>query len=162
MKEKNRVKKQSWSAIRFGRLLLVGVLVILQACTPKTTGEGNEKISILFSQNAESGMLKLDPDGDYILMLQDVSDVTIAFADRPVRKAFMVDTESFISAFTWIFADTPPNAVLNFTSTVDGGQIDIAVFVLSEPSYDSNTKTLTYRAEDIPLDGEFEAISSYG
>jgi len=143
-------------------LIMIIMLAILPACDQIGKSGESEKINILFSQEAESGSLIRETGEIYTLTLNNISDITIAFADRPVRKAYLVDTASFMGMFDKIFEDNPPNAVLNFRSKAEGAPINIAVFIISEPIYDEISKTLIYKAVDIPLDGDKEGVSSEG
>ena len=51
---------------------------------------------------------------------------------------------------------------MNFKSEEGSEEIDLAVFILKEPAYEAESKTLTYFVEDIPLDSEYEGMTTNG
>ena len=142
---------------RFSFLLIL--LALISGCG---TQEAKNKMSLLFSQNAEKGAITKENDGTYILTMTDISDTTIAFADRPIRKAFLLETGSFFTVFPEMFSEAPPNAVLHFKPEKGGKEIDLAVLILRDPEYQADSKTVTYIIEDIPLKGEVEGITNEG
>lgn len=130
-------------------------LVVLPGCGKKeeaTEKEEAEKMSYLFSQDAESGALTKESDDTYTLTLNGVSGLTGVFADRPVREAHTEDTGDFVSSFKERFGDNPPNAALHFEPKDGKKEIDVAVFTVSDPTYDKDSRTLTYKAVIIPLE----------
>ncbi|MGD1837453.1 MAG: hypothetical protein ACPKPY_05280 [Nitrososphaeraceae archaeon] len=95
-------------------------------------------------QHAQSGSLSAINETAYSLELNDVSDKTILFSDRPDMIVTSVSTSDFIDNWSSedSFAIDAPNAVL----VVDEqeGQQDTAIIELFSPVYDSNAKTLKY------------------
>ena len=142
------------------------ILVIGISLTTVVYGqeEGNsiEHVPEFFAiQHAASGSLSEINETTYSLELNDVSDKTILFSDRPDRIVKSVNTSEFIvnwSAGEDSFIVCPPNAVL----VVDehDGQQDITIVELLNPIYDPNKKTLKYdiildNVTSIELPGEF-------
>ena len=98
-------------------------------------------------QHAQSGSLSEINETAYSLELNEMSDKTILFSDRPDRIVKSISTSGFIGNWSIgedSFAVDPPNAVL----VVDEkeGKQDIAIVELFSPVYDSDKKTLKYAA----------------
>lgn len=115
------------------------------------TGDSQEP-EFISIQNAQSGSISEISTNTYLLKLNDVSDKTILFSDRPDRIVKSVSTENFVD--TWnIGADSftldPPNAVLIVDELEE--QQDIAILELFNPVYDEDKKILSY---EITPDGE--------
>lgn len=76
--------------------------------------------------------------------LNDVSDKTILFSDRPDRIVMSMSTSDFVgnwSVGTDSFAVNAPNAVL----VVDDQEVsNISIIELFNPGYDIDKKTLKY------------------
>ena len=96
-------------------------------------------------QHAQSGSISEINETAYSLELNDVSDKTILFSDRPDRIVTSVSTTDFI--INWStgedsFAIDAPNAVL----VVDEKDVqrDIAIVELFNPVYNSDKQTLKY------------------
>ena len=99
-------------------------------------------------QHATSGSLSEINETAYSLELNDVSDKTILFSDRPDRIVTSVNTYDFIdnwSSGVDSFAVDEPNAVL----VADEIEQDVAIIELFNPVYDSIKKSLKY---DVILD----------
>ena len=78
--------------------------------------------------------------------MNDVSDKTILFSDRPDRIVASVNTTDFIGNWSTganNFAVDPPNAVLVLDDDVEQRQ-DLAVIELYNPEYDPEANTLKY------------------
>ncbi|MGD1837809.1 MAG: hypothetical protein ACPKPY_07100, partial [Nitrososphaeraceae archaeon] len=104
-----------------------------------TTSE--ELIKFFAIQHAQSGSISEINETVYSLELNDVSDKTILFSDRPDRIVKSISTTDFIGNWSVgedSFAVDPPNAVL----VVDEreGQQDITIVELFNPVYDSDKK----------------------
>ena len=84
--------------------------------TATATGNNNmTEVKLLFIQGAESGSISEVNATTKTLQLNDVSDKTILFSDRPDRIVSATNTTDFIgnwSKGTNSFAIDPPNAVL--------------------------------------------------
>ena len=111
-------------------------------------------------QHAASGSLSEINDTAYSLQLNDISDKTILFSDRPDRIVTSISTSDFVgnwSAGIDSFEVDAPNTVL----VVDeADKQDIAIIELFNPVYDSNKKVLKYKvtpdnATSIKLSSEF-------
>ena len=98
----------------------------------------------------------------YSLELNDVSDKTILFSDRPDRIVKSTSTVDFIGNWSTgqdSFAVDAPNAVL-IVDEIEGKQQDVAIVELFNPIYDSENKVLKYEATpdnatSMGLPGEF-------
>ena len=127
----------------------------------ENTTTSEELIKFFAIQHAQSGSISEINDTAYSLELNDVSDKTILFSDRPDRIVKSVNTTDFIGNWSTgkdSFAVDAPNAVL----VVDEqeGEQDIAIVELFNPIYDKGKKTLKYdvipdNATSIDLLGEF-------
>jgi hypothetical protein len=129
-------------------LSMLPVLVILISLPSTLEAQGNATESnvpkFIAIQHADSGLISQINDTAYSLELNNISDKTILFSDRPDRIVSSVSTDNFIgnwSMGTDSFAVDPPNAVL----VVDDmeGQNDIIIELLN-PLYDVDKKTLNY------------------
>lgn len=98
--------------------------------------------SWLFSQSADSGTLVEQADGSYVLTLSGVDPEVVAFTDRPVRDAAIIDSEGLVQAWPDFFAGSAPNAVL--VEHGPDGQKASAVLTLTRVT--SNADTLTFGA----------------
>ena len=112
-------------------------------------------------QHANSGSISEINETAYSLELNDVSDKTILFSDRPDRIVKSVSTLDFIGNWSTgedSFAVDAPNAVLVVDETE--GKQDVAIVELFNPVYDSEKKVLKYEvttnnATSIELPKEF-------
>ena len=101
-------------------------------------------------QHSLSGVISEINSTAYSLELNDVSDKTILFAERPDRLVASITTSDFIE--NWSigkdnFVVDPPNAILVINEKEK--QQDIVILGLFNPVYDSDNKILKYV---IPLD----------
>lgn len=110
--------------------------------------EGNAKYSndsrFFAIQHAQSGSISEINSTTYSLELNDVSDKTILFSDRPERIVTSVSTSNYIGNWTIgedSLAVDAPNAVLIVDEV---GKQDVTVVELFNPVYDSTRKTLNY------------------
>ena len=114
-------------------------------------------------QHAQSGSLSEINETAYSLELNDVSDKTILFSDRPDRIVKSISTFDFMGNWSTgedSFAIDAPNAVL-VVDEQERVQQDVAIIELFSPVYDSDKKTLKYdmtpdNATSIDLPSEFE------
>ena len=97
-------------------------------------------------QHAKSGSIFEDNAISYTLELNNVSDKTILFSDRPERIVTSVNTSDFIHIWHWSigpksFNADPPNATL---IVGDESNHDIMIVELTNPVHDLTSKTITY------------------
>ena len=123
----------------------------------QTTGGNTTDVQFLAIQ----GSISQINETAYTLELNNVSDSTILFSDRPERRVTTTSTADFIG--NWAigpdsFAADAPNAAL----IVENAQsnLETALVELFDPVYDANTNTLTYtiiaeNATSVDLPGEF-------
>ena len=125
----------------------LSVLVIGTSLTTVVYGQEEnmtEHVPKFFAiQHANSGSLSEINETAYSLELNDVSDKTILFSDRPDRIVTSVSTSDFIG--NWSvgqddFKVDVPNAVL----VIEEIEQDIVIIELFNPVYDHNEKTLKY------------------
>lgn len=86
----------------------------------------------LFSQTAASGTLVENSDGGLTLTLQEFDPHVMAFTDRPVRDAEILEAAEFVQAWPALFAGSPPNAVL--VEHEPQGEANSVVLTLGPPS----------------------------
>ena len=114
-------------------------------------------------QHANSGSISEINETAYSLELNDVSDKTILFSDRPDRVVKSMSTSNFIGNWSLgedSFEVDTPNAVL-VVDEQEGEQQNIAIVELFTPVCDSQKKILKYdvipdNATSINLPGKFE------
>ncbi|MDR4512063.1 MAG: hypothetical protein MRJ93_10220 [Nitrososphaeraceae archaeon] len=112
-------------------------------------------------QHAQSGSISEINETAYSLELNDVSDKTILFSDRPDRIVKTEITKNFIGNWSTgvdSFADDAPNAVL-VVDKIEAQQ-DTAIVELFNPIYDLDKNSLQYQVTpdnvtSIDLVGEF-------
>lgn len=113
----------------------------------ETAAPGNNNTNgpkFLFIQSAQSGSISDVNATTYTLELNDVSDKTIMFSDRPDRIVAATNTTDFIGNWSIgpdSFAIDPPNAVVILDDEV---QRHLAVIELFNPVYDPFTDTLKF------------------
>ena len=95
--------------------------------------------SWMFVQTASSCRLRGNRNQ---LELTTPAATTLAFTDRPVRNATVVDTSVFDDSFDGMFEGNPPNAVL--TASRDDGTIVRIVVIMESPDADGVAGQLTY------------------
>ena len=121
--------------------------VLLDSGANETAANGNNNTSgpkFLFIQNAQSGNISEVNDTTSTLELNDVSDKTMMFSDRPDRIVGATNTTDFIGNWSTgpdSFAIDPPNAVIVLDDEV---QRHLAVIELFNPEYDPEANTLKY------------------
>ena len=139
-------------------LVIVSTSVSVYAQENKTESELPKFFAI---QHAKSGsIVQIFDKMAYSLKLNDVSDKTVLFSDRPDRIITSVSTSKFISNWSTgqdSFAKNPPNAVLVIE---EQEQQNVAIVELFDPIYNSNTNVLEYNihidgTESIDLQMEF-------
>lgn len=132
-------------------LLMAPTLAAAQQATPVTTQAtpaAGEDISLLFVQTASSSTLTPleSPDGEatHELVLQERSDQTIFFADRPNRQVGTMPTTALLDMFA-AEPDNPPNAAL--VALNEAGEEEIIVLELLSGTEDATTGELTYQVK---------------
>ncbi|MFB5601092.1 MAG: hypothetical protein ACE5SW_12805 [Nitrososphaeraceae archaeon] len=128
-------------------ILLVSVTSLTIAVYAQEDGNTTDSdIPKFFAiQHANSGSISEINVSAYNLELNDVSDKTILFSDRPDRIVKTTSTSDFIGNWSTgvdSFAVDVPNAVLVIDESER--QQDDVVIELFNPIYDSNKKTLKY------------------
>jgi hypothetical protein len=150
-----------------GLAIILGILSVIQSTDYVKAQGGNGNVTgarFLFIQGAQSGSVSEVNATTSTLELNDVSDKTIFFADRPDRIVGAENTTDFIGNWSSgpnSFAVDPPNAVL----IVDDKRQDYAIIELFNPQYGPEANTLKYditaenatttTSSSINLPGEF-------
>jgi hypothetical protein len=115
--------------------------------TNQTETNGNmTDVQFLSIQNAQSGSISQINETAYTLELNNVSDSTILFSDRPERIVTSISTAGFVGNWTAgpnSFESDVPNDALIVENT-ETGHLETAVIESFNPMYDANTNTLTY------------------
>ena len=112
----------------------------------QTTNGNMTDVQFLSIQTAQSGSLSQVNDTAYSLELDNVSDSTVLFSDRPERIVTTVSTSDFVGNWTtgpFSFAEDAPNDALIVENT-QTGQLETDVIESFNPTYDANANTLTY------------------
>ena len=132
-------------------LSLLPIFVILISLPPTLEAQENatesNKSSVpkfIAIQHSQSGSINEINSSSYSLELNNVSDRTILFSDRPDRIVTSVTTDNFIgnwSVGSDSFTVDPPNAVLVIDDVE--GQNDI-ILELVNPLYNFDKRTLIY------------------
>jgi hypothetical protein len=127
-------------------ILLVALSSFIGTAYSQDDSADSGESKFLSIQHAQSGSISEINATAYSLQLNDVSDKTILFADRPNRIVTLISTDNFIgnwSAGDDSFLLDPPNAVL----VVDEkeGQ-DTTIVELFNPIYKIDERTLKYDA----------------
>jgi hypothetical protein len=137
------------------------------ATATATDGDNNmTEAKFLFIQSAQSGSVSEVNDTTSNLELNDVSDKTILFSDRPDRIVVSANTTDFIGNWSLgpdNFAVDPPNAVLIVDDEIQQRQ-DYAIIELFNPQYDPEANTLRYDiiAENATTTTSIDLPSEFG
>ena len=136
-------------------LMLLSILSIVAITTSLNSiyaqENSTEHVPKFFAiQHAQSGSLSEINETAYTLELNDVSEKTILFSDRPDRIVTSVSTSDFVGNWSTedSFAVDVPNSVL-IVDEKEGKQQDVVIVELFSPIYDIEKKTLRY---DVTLD----------
>ena len=98
-------------------------------------------------QHAPSGSINEINSTSYMLELNDISDKTTLFSERPNRIFTSMNTSDFVNNWTAgpdSFTIDPPNAALIVIDDVE--EDNMVVVELLDPAYDTGTNTLRYEA----------------
>lgn len=124
-----------------------GVVVIPAAAAAK-----DKRATYLFVINSKRGTItgigKDTGEEKLTLALRGVNDHATQFADRPIRKAYVLSTRDLAARWQRWFAGDPPNAVLTFSHRRDLMPHSIVV-KLTHPRYQAKAGTLTFTARHI-------------
>lgn len=106
----------------------------------------DEKTTYLFVQSFQTGTITPTEgtEGRYTVTLEQGTDQTIYFADRPSRNVGTTATPAFLQTLGFS-DDNPPNAALIVETAP--GENDVAVVELFNPTYDLGTQRVTYDVE---------------
>lgn len=146
--------KALFSVIGFLLMLFATNTVLAdQTALPSPT---NKQVAVLFTQTASSATL--DPHQSkqrwYTLTLHDVDPDVLWFSERPNRLSGNLNINDFIKYWNQktqqSFTKSHPNANLIAINDENGVKTKVSgVFVLTNPVYDAQNKTLTYNIYSI-------------
>ena len=125
-------------------LLSVSVYAQQSRYQDNMTGSDNS-VKFLAIQHAESGSFSQSNATTFFLQLNNVSDNTILFSDRPERIVTFLPTSSYIGNWTIgqnNFASDPPNTAIAFENQT--GSLHTVILELFDPVYDSANNILKY------------------
>jgi hypothetical protein len=132
-------------------LLMAPTLAVAQDATPvarQATPAAGEDISLLFVQTAAGSTLTPleSPDGEatHELVLQERSNQTLYFSDRPNRVVGTIPTTDMLALFA-VEPDNPPNAAL--VALNEAGEEEIIVLELLSGEEDATTGELSYQVK---------------
>ena len=139
------------AAVSSSLLLMPAAKIVSATTTPSGANETDSSnnmtgATFLFIQSAQSGSLSEVNATTSTLELNDVSNKTIMFSDRPDRIVVSIDTGDFIGNWSTgvnSFVVDPPNAALVVDDEAELKQ-DLGVIELYNPVYDSEANTLRY------------------
>jgi len=120
-------------------LLMTGAAA--QQGQTETNIESPQFLAIL---HAQSGSISEINSTSYALKLNELTDKTILFSDRPNRIVATQSIQDFIGNWTSgddSFQVDPPNAALVLT---EDQEVDVFEIELFNPQYDNNEKTIRY------------------
>ena len=146
------------------RTLLGGVLMFgLLAMIPMGCSDSDTDTSSSLQPNtylillSESGILEL-VDGQYHLVMENVSEIVRWYADRPSRQVGETNLQSLVN-WEWqsLFGSTPPNAGLD--CFVSGETVNDGFFItIGRPIYDAGSKTLIF--DSVRLNGSSSPVTA--
>ncbi|MGN6033461.1 MAG: hypothetical protein ACTHQE_17550 [Thermomicrobiales bacterium] len=144
-RSRRHAMKQGAAGLGAGVLAAIGIgqSAGAQDASPVASPPPGKNTETLFLQAYQSGSITPNPAvaGQYTLTLDQGLGQTVFFSDRPARTVGTTPTADFMANIG--FADTdPPNAALVVER--EGGETEIAVIELLDPSYDPATRTATY------------------
>lgn len=82
---------------------------------------------------------------ELLLTLRDVEGA-IAFTQRPLREAVLLRPATVVRQWRAWFGDNAPNALLSYADRQGRGSSASAVLVLSKPTWDPASRTMSFRA----------------
>jgi hypothetical protein len=135
-------------ALALPLLFIASVAVSAQNDTNACEGAAPEdemanQTSLPLVQEASSGTLIKNSDGNYTLTLNNVTPYTMYHTNLSENSAGSIPMERFIAGFNWNY----PTAALTLADA-DVNE-DTIILSLTSPRYDNQTKTLTYAARII-------------
>jgi hypothetical protein len=119
---------------------------VTMAMANQIAGGNMTDVQFLAIQSAQAGSISQVNTTAYTLELNNVSDSTIMFSDRPNRIVESVSTSDFVGNWTTgpnSFAVDEPNDAL-IVENKQSGQLETVVIESFSPVYDPNTNTVTY------------------
>jgi ABC-type Fe3+-hydroxamate transport system substrate-binding protein len=129
----------------------------------ETATGNNNKTEVMIVQGAESGYISEVNATTKTLQLNDVSDKTILFSDRPDRIVSATNTTDFICNCGMgpnSFDIDPPNAVLVLDD--EQQKQELAVIELYNPLYDPEVNTLKFDITDENATSSIDLLLRFG
>ena len=133
-----------------GVLILTVLLVGTAVLADRNNAPQGEWLMVMKAEQAEFAEA---PNGNYTLTLTDVDPVTLAFTDRPERRAQTWDTTVILDYWESEFDGDPPNAAV----TADGVRIAVTLSdprvgmsARSDGAVTPNAGAITFTAAPLP------------
>jgi hypothetical protein len=127
--------------------VLAGCALAMPGCGGTSSeGEAGRQVtgshggSLLFVQGARSARVS-----DGRIVLRDATAGTLAFSDRPVRRAGTISTATFVARFRRAFANDPPNAAISVADDKNAYVVE-----LRAPDINQARRTLSYAITRVP------------
>lgn len=127
--------------------MLAGCVLTIAACGGASSDDQTEpqaaakpESSLLFVQSARCARASEDR-----IVLADAAAGTLAFSDRPVRRAGTIPTARFTAGFRRAFADDAPNAAVSVADDRSAYVVE-----LSTPRFNQAQGTLSYAITRVP------------
>ncbi len=117
-----------------------------------------QKPVYLFTHKAGAGTTEKIDDDTYLLNFSTVDPKVVYFSDRPARDVGRVALPRFLDTLGFEAVD-PPNAAVTLTDA-DGNETQMVV-ELTDPLYNHDEKTLTYKAKFL-RDDQSGTFARYG
>lgn len=158
VKQNRHMTTRGWIAgIAGAAVLVAGTVVVVNMVSAD-----DAQPQWLFSLSGESAEFVPNGDGTYLMTVNAPDTEMIAFTDRPVRKATVIDTGAFIAE--WIqpgnsFDTDPPNATVTDHDMAGDPARNIAL-TLSDPQRTDGQ--LVFTVTPLGEAGENEALLQAG
>lgn len=142
-------------AVLTSGLTAAGCLVALPLgpadAVAKPRADGPTYLFVINSRSGRISGIGKDTGKERLTMtFRGVSDHATQFADRPVRKAYVLSTLDLVRRWRGWFRGDPPNAVLSFVYPGHPrGRPHSIVLELKRPRYNPKAGTMTFRASHL-------------
>lgn len=126
-------------------VIVPALMISTNVVYPQENGTNSEDSRFFALRHANSGSISEINETIFLLVLNDISNKTILFSDKPELIVTFVTTPEFIGNWTLgtkdPSVDTPGTFL--FINELDGKQNEV-ITELFNPIYNSNKNTLTY------------------
>lgn len=123
---------------------MTGLILLLAGCGMS----GSSKTTYLFLVQSQGAQL-IKTDSGMQLLLTEVKPHVVVMADRPVRKAFLEDVNTFVNDWnkggTDSFKTNPPNAAFLSADNATGQPTQLVIMEMSDPVLKGTTLSFTIK-----------------